>query len=185
MKHTTTLTLALFLCVPCYLGCDAGSVSKNKPAASHDHDHDHDHDHGHGEPAKAKADEHAGHSHSEHGPNGGHVAHFDTNPTTHFEWAHDDDNHLLTVYFENLVSAGAKIEAVEVVITSGGEEKKYTLAPLDSAKIAGSVFQAKDQEMLTLVGASGDDEKGVQARLYVTIDGKKESLLLKDDHHHH
>jgi len=47
------------------------------------------------------------------------------------------------------------------------------------------VFQAKDQEMLTLVGASGDDEKGVQARLYVTIDGKKESLLLKDDHHHH
>lgn len=180
MKKISILTLGALSCFPLALGCDNAKSTPNKTATSHDHDHDHDHD-----KAKDKDDSHAGHSHPEHGPNGGHIAHFDTNPTTHFEWAHDDDNHLLTVYFEDLVSAGAKIEAVEVVVTSDGSEKKYTLAPLDSAKIAGSVFQAKDQEMLTLVGASGDDEKGVQARLYVTIDGKKESLLLKDDHHHH
>ena len=185
MKKISLLTLALLTYFPLVAGCDNAKTASNKSAASHDHDHDHDHDHAHEDKSKAKDDSHAGHSHPEHGPNGGHIAHFDTNPTTHFEWAHDDDNHLLTVYFEDLVSAGAKIEAVEVVVTSDGAAKQYNLAPLDSAKIAGSVFQAKDQEMLTLVGASGDDEKGVQARLYVTIDGKKESLLLKDDHHHH
>ena len=54
-----------------------------------------------------------------------------------------------------------------------------------NTKIAGSIFQIKDQELLTLVGASDKDEKGVQARLVAKIDGKEEKLLLIDHHHHH
>lgn len=166
-----------------------GGSSANKSSHSdHDHaDHDHDHgDHSHGDSkaGAAKGNDHAGHSHAEHGPHGGHVAHFDTSTTTHFEWAHDDDKHTLTVYFEELVSAGTKVEAVELIVTSNGEEKKFQLAPVESAKIAGSVFAITDAEALTLVGASGDDPKGVQARLFATIEGKRESALLKDDHHH-
>jgi hypothetical protein len=153
------------------VGCEVKRTS-NQPAPatagkadSHDHDHDHDH--------------------PEHGPNGGHIAHFDTNPTTHFEWAHDDEKHTLTVYFEELVSGGAKIDSVEVRVTSEGSEKKFPLQSDDKAKVSGSVFTATDAELLTLVGASGDDPKGVQAKLIAVIDGKEESILLKDDHHHH
>lgn len=171
MRHRFFLLAVTALMTTLWIGCDVKKPTESSmgtaAAKKDDHDHDHDHDH------------------PEHGPNGGHVAHFDTSPTTHFEWAHDDDAQLLTVYFEDLVSGGTKIEAVEVVVTADGSEKVFKLEPLESAKIAGSVFQAKNQELLTLVGASGTDPKGVQAKLIATIDGKKESLLLKDDHHHH
>jgi len=172
------LALSLVVSTSLWLGCDVKKPVKapNAGTSAHDHDHDHDHDHA---PKEDK------HDHPEHGPHGGHIAHFDTSPTTHFEWAHDDDAHTLTVYFEELVSAGAKVESVDVVVTSGGTEKSFKLSALETAKIAGSIFEAKDQELLTLVGASGDDPKGVQAKLIVTIDGKKESVLLKDEHHHH
>jgi hypothetical protein len=108
-----------------------------------------------------------------------------TAPTAVISRAHDEDKQTLTVYFEELVSGGNKIESVEVVVTSSGQEKKFKLEPLESAKIAGSIFQIKDQELLTLVGASDKDEKGVQARLVAKIDGKEEKLLLIDHHHHH
>jgi hypothetical protein len=195
--HFRTFLATLMICtIPAWFGCEAkpspmSGAGSTATKAGHDHDHDHDHDHGddhahgddHGHGSnQAKTDDHA---HPEHGPHGGHIAHFDTNPTTHFEWAHDDDNHTLTVYFEELVSAGAKIESVEIRITSDGAEKKFELTADETAKVAGSVFTAKDPELLTLVGASGDDPKGVQAKMFVVIDGKQESLLLKDDHHHH
>ncbi|MFN4906437.1 MAG: hypothetical protein ACK5LQ_14495 [Planctomycetota bacterium] len=192
MKISKWIALSLVLSVPVWVGCDAPKKGGSKQAAgakssAHDHDHDHGHDHGHdhSDGKSAKKDDHAGHDHPEHGPNGGHIAHFDTNATTHFEWAHDEEKQTLTVYFEELVSGGNKIESVEVVVTSSGQEKKFKLEPLESAKIAGSIFQVKDQELLTLVGASGQDEKGVQARLVAKIDGKEEKLLLIDHHHHH
>lgn len=179
-----------------WLGCETKPSAKpgsgtTAGKSDHDHDHDHDHghaqDHGHGNAGDHKEADHKhdDHDHPEHGPNGGHIAHFDTNPTTHFEWAHDDDKHTLTVYFEELVNGGAKIESVEIRVTSDGSEKKFELAADEAAKVAGSIFQAKDPELLTLVGASGDDPKGVQAKMLVVIDGKQESVLLKDDHHHH
>ena len=183
MKIAKWTTLSMALCFPVCIGCDTSKDStKTGPVAqSHDHDHDHDHD---GKDSDKK-DAHAGHDHPEHGPHGGHIAHFDSSPTTHFEWAHDQDKQTLTVYFEELVSGGNKIESVEVVVTSNGQEKKFKLEPLETAKIAGSVFELKDQELLTLVGASGEDEKGVQATLVASIDGKEEKLLLVDHHHHH
>lgn len=175
MKIRCVIATLLLGTTPLWLGCEAkpipnGGAGSSTAHSDHDHDHNHDHD---------------DHDHPEHGPNGGHIAHFDTSPTTHFEWAHDDENQTLTVYFEDLVKAGAKIEAVEVRVASEGAEKKFTLAPDETAKFAGSIFRLKDQELLTLVGASGSDPKGVQAKMFVTIDGKQESLLLKDDHHHH
>jgi len=174
------LILSLVASTSLWFGCDVKKPMKSPNGGTAAHDHDHDHDHAHDHAPKEET-----HDHPEHGPHGGHVAHFDTSPTTHFEWAHDDDAHTLTVFFEELVSAGAKVESVDVVVSSGGTEKSFKLAALESAKISGSIFEAKDQELLTLVGASGDDPKGVQAKLVVTIDGKKESVLLKDDHHHH
>ena len=180
MNLRTFLVLSLVASTSLWFGCDVKKPVKSPQGGTAAHDHDHDHDHNHADDHKEDK-----HDHPEHGPHGGHVAHFDTSPTTHFEWAHDDDAHTITVYFEELVSAGAKVESVDVMVTSGGTEKSFKLAPLEAAKIAGSIFEAKDQELLTLVGASGDDPKGVQAKLIVTIDGKKESVLLKDDHHHH
>ncbi|MCU0707216.1 MAG: hypothetical protein MUF23_02885 [Pirellula sp.] len=184
MKIRCGIATLLLVTTPLWFGCEAkpvpsgGSGSKSVTSGHSHEGHSHEgHDHGHG-------DEH-GHDHPEHGPNGGHIVHFDTSPTTHFEWAHDDETQTLTVYFEELVNAGAKIESVEIRVTSEGSEKKFTLLPDEQAKVAGSVYQLKDQELLTLVGASGDDPKGVQAKMFVTIDGKEESLLLKDDHHHH
>jgi hypothetical protein len=198
MKISHWIALSLVASIPLAVGCDAPKTGGSKSgSAAHDHDHaghdhaGHDHaghDHGDakgGDSKAAKKDDHAGHDHPEHGPNGGHIAHFDTSATTHFEWAHDEDKQTLTVYFEELVSGGNKIESVEVVVTSSGQEKKFKLEPLESAKIAGSIFQIKDQELLTLVGASDKDEKGVQARLVAKIDGKEEKLLLIDHHHHH
>jgi hypothetical protein len=198
MKISHWIALSLIASIPVAVGCDAPKTGGSKSgSAAHDHDqaghdhagHDHaGHDHGDakgGDPKAAKKDEHAGHDHPEHGPNGGHIAHFDTSATTHFEWAHDEDKQTLTVFFEELVSGGNKIESVEVVVTSSGQEKKFKLEPLESAKIAGSIFQVKDQELLTLVGASGKEEKGVQARLVAKIDGKEEKLLLIDHHHNH
>lgn len=184
MSITRWIALALIASVPVWVGCDSSKSSGGKSNGS-SHDHDHDHDHDHGDSKSDKKDDHAGHDHPEHGPNGGHIAHFDSSPTTHFEWAHDEEKETLTVYFEELVSGGNKIDSVEVVVTSSGQEKKFKLEPLDSAKIAGSIFQIKDKELLTLVGASGDDEKGVQARLVAKIGDKEEKLLLIDHHHHH
>ena len=186
MKISKWIALSLVFSIPVWVGCDAPKnqgAKQGTSAKSSGHDHDHDHDHGNSK--SDKKDDHAGHDHPEHGPNGGHIAHFDSSPTTHFEWAHDEDKQTLTVYFEELVSGGNKIESVEVVVTSSGQEKKFKLEPLESAKIAGSIFEIKDQELLTLVGASGKDEKGVQARLVAKIDGKEEKLLLIDHHHHH
>ncbi|MFO0013189.1 MAG: hypothetical protein ACK553_10620 [Planctomycetota bacterium] len=193
MQFRLPLATLLIFAVPVWFGCDAKPTPKKGSGTvavqsghdhdhdhDHGHDHDHDHDHDHGGDHKDE-----GHDHPEHGPHGGHIAHFDTNPTTHFEWAHDDDKQALTVYFEDLVGGGAKVESVEIRITSDGSEKKFTLAADQGAKVAGSIFQLQDAELLTLVGASGDDPKGVQAKMFVTIDGKQESVLLKDDHHHH
>ncbi|MFM8188145.1 MAG: hypothetical protein ACKN85_06640 [Pirellula sp.] len=185
MKIANLAALSMILSLPVYIGCDASKNASKSGSSAQKHDHDHDHDHDHGDSKSDKKDAHAGHDHPEHGPNGGHIAHFDSSPTTHFEWAHDEDKQTLTVYFEELVSGGNTIESVEVVVTSSGQEKKFKLEPLEGAKIAGSIFQLKDQELLTLVGASGEDEKGVQARLVAKIDGKEEKLLLVDHHHHH
>lgn len=188
MKISHWIALSLVASIPLAVGCDAPKTGGSKTgSATHDHEHaDHDHaGHDHADPKAAKKDDHAGHDHPEHGPNGGHIAHFDTSATTHFEWAHDEDKQTLTVFFEELVSGGNKIESVEVVVTSSGQEKKFKLEPLESAKIAGSIFQIKDQELLTLVGASDKEEKGVQARLVAKIDGKEEKLLLIDHHHNH
>lgn len=174
MSITRWIALALIASVPVWVGCDSSKSSGGKSNGS-SHDHDHDHDHDHGDSKSDKKDDHAGHDHPEHGPNGGHIAHFDSSPTTHFEWAHDEEKETLTVYFEELVSGGNKIDSVEVVVTSSGQEKKFKLEPLDSAKIAGSIFQIKDKELLTLVGASGDDEKESKLGLSPRLETKRKS----------
>lgn len=175
-------------------GCEVKKTTKSTHDHSdhdgHDHgDHDHgDHDgHDHGAETKgdaAKADPHAGHDHSHDvGPNGGHIAHFEPSDA-HFEWAHDDDTHKLTIHVEELVSAGAKIESMEVVVTSGSDTKKFPLAADETAKIANSVYTITSQELMTLMGASGTDEKGPQSKLVALIDGKEQTCVMAHDHDH-
>lgn len=151
-------------------GCEVKkSVKKAADKAALDHDHDgHDHD---------------GHDHSAHGPNGGHVEAFEKTGA-HFEWAHDDATHKLSIFLEELVSAGAKIESVKIDVVSGADTKSFKLAADGTAKIAGSVFTIVSEELMNLLDASGTDAKGVQSKLVALIDGKEQSCLLKHDEGH-
>jgi hypothetical protein len=145
-------------------GCEVKKIPTNTTTAS-GHD-EHDHSHGHG-------------------PNGGHLAHFEPSEA-HFEWTHDDAAHKLEIHLEELVSGGAKIESVEIVVTTGDNTKKFPLTADEKAKIAGSVYSIVDKEVLTLIGASGKDAKGVQAKVVAKIDGKTQTcLLVEDEHAHH
>jgi hypothetical protein len=185
------LALCGFVCFP---GCEAKKMDNAATHSDHDgHDHaGHDHDdhagHDHGPSAtkeKAKpADAHAGHDHSHDvGPNGGHIA--DISPlAAHIEWIHDDEANKVTIHAEEVVSNGGKIDSVQIVITSGNDTKKFDLAKVADAKIADSVYALADQEMMTLIGASGTEEKGVQAKLVITVDGKENSCLLVHEHGH-
>ena len=151
--------------------CSSGCEVKKPPmkaAANAGHDHDHDHD---------------GHDHSAHGPNGGHVEAFDKTGG-HFEWAHDDATHKLSIFLEELVSAGAKVESVKIDVVSGADTKSFELASDSKAKIAGSVFTIVSEELMNLLDASGTDAKGVQSKLIALIDGKEQSCLLKHDEGH-
>ena len=157
----------------CGLLCSTGCEPKKVPVVDDHAGHDHEHD------------DHAGHDHShDHGPNGGHIAHFEPSEV-HFEWTHDDEAHQLSVHVEELVSGGAKIESMEVVVASGKEVTNFELKKDDKAKIADSVYTITNQELLTLIGASGADPKGVQAKLVAKIDGKTQTCLLVDDDHGH
>ncbi len=151
----------------------AGISSPSKTDHGHD-DHD-DHDH---------ADDHSGHHHDE-GANGGHMEHFDTNKSVHFEWTHDDKEGTLGFYFEEIVAQGAKVESVKVDVVLDGETRSFPVPADESAKIKGTAFKVKNGELLTLVEASGKDAKGPQAKLIIVIDGKTESALLVDEHEHH
>lgn len=134
---------------------------------------------------KSESDAHAGHDHSAPGPNGGHVEAFDANGP-HFEWAHDEATHKLSIFLDEAVSAGAKVESVKVDIISGAETKSFALEKEENAKIAGSVFSIVSEELMTLMEASGTDAKGVQCKLIASIDGKEQTALLKhDDEHGH
>ena len=155
----------------CFSGCEP-----KKPSSSGTKSSQAGHDH--------SADPHAGHDHAAHGPNGGHLEHFDTG--AHFEWAHDDATHKLTIFFDELVSGGAKIESVNVDVVSGSETKSFSLEKDENAKVDGAVFSLANEELMTLLEASGTDAKGVQSKLVVMIDGKAQSCLLKhDDGHKH
>jgi len=134
---------------------------------------------------KNGSDAHAGHDHSAPGPNNGHIEAFDANGP-HFEWTHDEATHKLTIFLEEAVSAGAKVESVKVDVTSGTETKSFALAKEDNAKIAGSVFSIASEELMTLMEASGTDAKGVQSKLIAMIDGKEQTAVLKhEDEHGH
>ncbi len=168
------LALGSFVCLS---GCEPKKSSNSGKAGSQTgHDHDgHDHD----------ADAHAGHDHGAHGPNGGHLEHLETSGA-HFEWAHDDATHKLSIFFDELVSGGAKIEGVKIDVVSGAETKSFALEKVETAKIAGSVYSIASEELMTLLDASGTDAKGVQSKLLVMIDGKEQTCLLKhDDGHKH
>ena len=161
------LALGSFVCLS---GCEpkkSGNSGKAGSQAGHD------------------ADAHAGHEHGAPGPNGGHLEHLETSGA-HFEWAHDDATHKLSVFFDELVSAGAKIESVKINVVSGVETKSFALEKEEAAKIAGSVFSIANEELMTLLDASGTDAQGVQSKLMVMIDGKEQTCLLKhDDGHKH
>ncbi len=166
--RTSFLLVSLALaCFVCSSGCEAKKSATKGNTANQ----------------KSGSDAHAGHDHSAPGPNGGHIEAFDANGP-HFEWAHDDATHKLTIFLEEAVSAGAKVDSVKVDVISGTETKSFALAKDDNAKIAGSVFSIVSEELMTLMEASGADAKGVQSKLIASIDGKEQTALLKHDEEH-
>ncbi len=167
--RTSFLLVSLALaCFVCSSGCEAKKSATKGNTANQ----------------KSGSDAHAGHDHSAPGPNGGHIEAFDANGP-HFEWAHDDATHKLTIFLEEAVSAGAKVDSVKVDVISGTETKSFALAKDDNAKIAGSVYSIVSEELMTLMEASGADAKGVQSKLIASIDGKEQTALLKHDEHKH
>ena len=130
-------------------------------------------------------DSHAGHDHSAPGPNGGHIEAFDQNHS-HFEWGDDDTTHTLSVYLEEMVSKGAKVESVKIDVVSGDSTKSFPLVKDEKAKIEGSVYSIVSEELLGIIDASGTDTKGVHSKLIAVVDGKELTCLLKhEDGHKH
>ncbi len=130
-----TIALMSFASFGCQPAASKSGDKSTKSAASHDdHGHDHSHDH----------------AHEEHGAHGGHM--LPRANGEHAEWTHDDESGLLTVYFEEMVSAGSKIEKVRVDLTVGDKPKKaYDLegTAADDHKIEGSIFSIKSPELVT------------------------------------
>ncbi len=179
MRLTRWLTALAILPGLLLLGCEpkvpavggmSPSTTGSKPAMIKD-SHD-DHDHG-------KHD----HSHDV-GPNGGHIGHFEPSDA-HFEWTHNDDDHSLSFHFEELVSAGKKIGSVSVDVSFGGETKSFKIEADPKAKISGSVYTIKNQELMTSIEASGSDKKGIQSNLVIDLDGVKQTAPLEHDEHDH
>lgn len=158
----------------CFLtaGCQpsagpSSTATKTTPASGHE-DHDHD--------------DHAHHDHGDHGEHGGHLLHLDPSGS-HAEWTHDDEAGSVTVYLEELVASGKKVESVEIewkVGDAAENNSKLEVAAKDDHGIEGSIFTIKNPELVTALGV-GD---GVVANLVVTVDGKKEMAKLEHDHGH-
>jgi len=160
----------LFICLVlgnfvCTLGCEPKKSTAKADTQGHDHD------------------SHAGHDHSAPGPNGGHVEAFEATHA-HFEWSHDDSSHKLSIFLEELVAAGAKVESARIDVISGSDTKSFTLLNDEKAKIAGSVYSIVSEELTGLIDASGTDPKGVQSKLIVKIDGQEQTCLLKPEEGH-
>ncbi len=129
---------------------------------------------------KTTADAH-NHAHGDEGEHGGHLVHLEPSGE-HAEWLHDDEKGTVTVFMEEAVSEGAKVDSVRVDLeVTGNLKKMYQLdASSDEHKIANSVFTIKSPELVTALGVG----EGVKATLVVTIDGKEQSCKLEHDHGH-
>ncbi len=140
-------------------GCQT-KVPPTKKSGEHDHAHDHSH---------------------EEGKHGGHLA--DLEPMgAHVEWAHDDEKGTVTIYCEEIVAGGAKVEKVQIEVKVGTEEPKvYDLAgsAADEHKIEGSIFTITDPALVTAM-----EVEGVKSTLMVTVDGKVQKASLEHDHGH-
>ncbi len=139
-------------------GCDTKPIPKKTNEQAHEHSHAH-----------------------EEGKHGGHLV--DLEPVgAHAEWTHDDEKGILTIYLEELVAGGAKVEQVRVDIKLGeAETKKYDLevSKADQHKIEGAIFNITSPELVTAM-----DVEGVKATLVVTADGKEHKGSLAHDHDH-
>ncbi len=140
-----------------FVGCEAKKIEK---AGGGGHEHSHAH---------------------EDGPHGGHM--LDLLPDGgHAEWTHDDEKGILTIYLEELVAAGKKVEKVRVDLAlQNNETKSYDLkvSEADQHKIEGAIFSIVDPQLVTTM-----EVPGVKATLVVTADGKELKGSLAHDHDH-
>jgi hypothetical protein len=153
----------------CNVGCEPAATKSDagKQTAATEKKDDHGHSHAH--------------DHGDHGEHGGHLVHLEPSGG-HAEWSHDDDKGIVTVYVEEIVSGGAKVEGVRIDLEVGTNPKKsYNLeTSSDEHKIENSVFSITSPELVTALGVS----EGVKATLVVVVDGKEQSCKLEHDHGH-
>jgi hypothetical protein len=121
------------------------------------------------------------HDHGDEGEHGGHLVHLEPGGA-HAEWSHDDEKGTVTVFMEEAVSGGAKVESVRVDLeVTGNPKKAYAFEKgADEHKIENSVFTIKSPELVTALGVG----EGVKATLVVVMDGKEHSCKLEHDHGH-
>jgi hypothetical protein len=129
--------------------------------------------------APPKVDSHS-HNHAAHGPHGGHLVHLE--PTgVQAEWAHDDDSGKLSVYLEEAIQSGKKIDEARIELeVTGSSKKTYDLVANDK-----NVYELVSPELLTAIEVGAGDAAKVIAKLIVTIDGKEEAAAMEHHEHSH
>ncbi len=120
------------------------------------------------------------HAHAAHGPHGGHLVHLEPNGI-HAEWAHDDDSGKLSVYLEEAIQSGKKIEGVRVELeVTGSPKKTYDLIANDKG-----VYELVSPELLTAIEVGAGDSAKVAAKLIVSIDGQEAAAQMEHHEHSH
>jgi hypothetical protein len=170
------------------VGCD--SIKKQQPSAATTKSGESEHSHAAG-----------GHSHD--AKHGGHHIHLSPSGLG-AEWTHQEDG-TVTVYFDDVVAQGNKIESVTIQLkVQGNAPKSYTLTaktdasqhtdaiqksdasqnPDASPKLDGAVFAIKDQALLTAL----EVKEGVQVEVIAKVNGTEQrAQIVHEEHegHHH
>lgn len=119
-------------------------------------------------------DSHADHDHEAAGPHGGHLLHLE--PTgSHAEWAHDDDQHLITVYLDEFDPA--QIATVKFTAKIGDATEEFQLTN------GGDGWTITSPELLTHINM----KDAAEVNLIVVDDAGVHTAKIEahDDHHHH
>lgn len=144
-------------------------------------------------PAETDSHEHSDgeHAHHDHevGPNGGHILEFDKEGY-HAEWTHDEETHGIAVFIldesaKKDVAIAAESVTIEVMI--GEDEKEsFELPALKTVDGKSASFGIENEELMVHLKMTGKKESGVNATLWVDIEGQAYSAtIVEEEHHHH
>ena len=150
------------------IGCDDGATAGGSGSAQDDHGHSHEGEHGHDHSENSHASgSHAGHGHTELGPNNGHIIDLGRAHEYHAELLEDFDSNTITVFMHDGALKPMKIaqEKITLVLTAGEKASSFELSAIEAGE--GSAFRSDDASVMKMI------ESGtVNGKLRVTIEDK-------------